>query len=107
MPYQHTPPEPEAADTLLQEMKEGKIHAVCFTTAVQVHAFFKLAEEWGKKKNCNIYSSKDVLAVAVGKVTAEALKEEGISRILAPSLERMGAMIMELSQYMKKQSTHA
>ncbi|KJF46844.1 MULTISPECIES: uroporphyrinogen-III synthase [Bacillus] len=107
LPYQHTPPEPEAAETLLQEMKDGQVHAVCFTTAVQVHAFFKLAEEWDKKEELQHLFEQHVLAVAVGKVTAEALKEEGISRILAPSLERMGAMIMELSQYMKKQSTHA
>ena len=48
-----------------------------------------------------IHSFKaDVLAVAVGKVTAEALREEGIERILAPENERMGAMIIELSNYL-------
>ncbi len=82
-------------------MKDGQVHAVCFTTAVQVHAFFKLAAEWGRKEELQALFEQDVLAVAVGKVTAEALKEEGIDRILAPSLERMGAMIIELSQYMK------
>ncbi|MDM5298340.1 uroporphyrinogen-III synthase [Bacillus pumilus] len=105
LPYQHTPPKPEAAETLLHEMAQGTVHAVCFTTAVQVHAFFKLASEWGKKEELQRLFQQQVLAVAVGKVTAEALKEEGVDRILAPSLERMGAMIMELSQYMKKQST--
>lgn len=50
LPYQHTPPEPEAAETLLQEMKDGKVQAVCFTTAVQVHAFFTLAAKWGRKE---------------------------------------------------------
>ncbi|KIL14003.1 MULTISPECIES: uroporphyrinogen-III synthase [Bacillus] len=107
LPYQHTPPEPEAAETLLQEMKDGKVQAVCFTTAVQVHAFFTLAAKWGRKEELQALFEQHVLAVAVGKVTAEALKEEGIDRILAPSLERMGAMIMELSQYMKKQSLHS
>ncbi|MCP1529914.1 uroporphyrinogen-III synthase [Bacillus pumilus] len=107
LPYQHTPPEPEAAETLLQEMKDGKVQAVCFTTAVQVHAFFTLAAKWGRKEELQALFEQQVLAVAVGKVTAEALKEEGIDRILAPSLERMGAMIMELSQYMKKQSLHS
>lgn len=106
LPYQHTPPEPEVAETLLHEMEQGKVHAVCFTTAVQVHAFFKLASEWGRKEELQDLFKKPVLAVAVGKVTAEALKEEGVDRILAPSLERMGAMIIELSQYMKKQSAY-
>ncbi|MEI4790658.1 uroporphyrinogen-III synthase [Bacillus sp. FJAT-53060] len=107
LPYQHTPPKPEAAVTLLQEMKERKVHAVCFTTAVQVHAFFKLAAKWGRKEELQDLFEHHVMPVAVGKVTSEALKEEGVDRILAPSLERMGAMILELSQYMKKQSTHS
>ncbi|MFS0654957.1 uroporphyrinogen-III synthase [Bacillus sp. 179-C3.3 HS] len=105
LPYQHIPPQPEAAETLLSEMREGKVHAVCFTTAVQVHAFFKLTTEWGRRDELQRMFEQPVLAVAVGKVTAEALREEGVERILAPSLERMGAMIIELSQYMKKQST--
>lgn len=61
----------------------------------------------GQKEELQHLFEQHVLAVAVGKVTAEALKEEGVSRILAPALERMGAMIIELSQYMKKQSTHS
>ena len=40
-----------------------------------------------------------LVATAVGKVTAEALKEEGISKIVVPQHERMGAMIVELAQY--------
>ncbi|MFJ5963178.1 uroporphyrinogen-III synthase [Bacillus sp. NPDC093026] len=106
LPYKHTPPEPETVETLFHEMKQEKVHAVCFTTAIQVHAFFKLAAEWGRKEELQHLFHQHVLAVAVGKVTAEALKEEGVERILAPTLERMGAMIMELSHFMKKQSTH-
>ncbi|GAE28884.1 uroporphyrinogen-III synthetase [Halalkalibacter hemicellulosilyticusJCM 9152] len=43
-----------------------------------------------------------VIAVAVGKVTAEALEEEGVTRIVYPELERMGAMILEVSRYVEK-----
>ena len=42
---------------------------------------------------------KHVLAAAVGKVTAEAIRDEGVKRVLAPDIERMGAMIIELSRY--------
>nr|WGE07326.1 hypothetical protein P5658_21495 [Bacillus subtilis] len=45
------------------------------------------------------------IAAAVGKVTAEALREEGITRLLAPEIERMGAMIVELvTSIMKKRN---
>ncbi|XYY60315.1 hypothetical protein ACNSPU_06395 [Bacillus velezensis] len=40
-----------------------------------------------------------MLAAAVGKVTAEAIRDEGVKRVLAPDIERMGAMIIELSRY--------
>ncbi len=50
-------------------------------------------------------SKKKVLAAAVGKVTAEALKEEGVERVLAPESERMGAMIIELAHYYQNKST--
>ncbi|MGE6632289.1 uroporphyrinogen-III synthase [Bacillus sp. NPDC077027] len=105
LPYQHTPPEPKIAKTLLEEMNNQDVHAVCFTTAVQVHALFKLAANWGRKEDLLQQFEENILAVAVGKVTSEALKEEGVTKILAPELERMGAMIIELSHYMKKQAT--
>ncbi|MDP4107042.1 MAG: uroporphyrinogen-III synthase, partial [Bacillota bacterium] len=46
----------------------------------------------------------NVTAAAVGKVTAEALKEEGVERIITPEIERMGAMIIELSNYYRKKN---
>lgn len=44
--------------------------------------------------------------VAVGKVTAEAIKEEGIERIIVPEHERMGAMIIELSRYYSNENVN-
>ena len=44
----------------------------------------------------SIYFKEKTVATAVGKVTAEALVEEGIERIVVPQHERMGAMIVEL-----------
>ncbi|MNH47769.1 uroporphyrinogen-III synthase [compost metagenome] len=40
-----------------------------------------------------------VLAVSVGRITSEALKEEGVQRIIMPEHERMGSMIVELGKY--------
>jgi uroporphyrinogen-III synthase len=45
-----------------------------------------------------VFMDKTV-ATAVGKVTAEALREEDISRVVVPEHERMGAMIIELTHY--------
>ncbi|MNW64885.1 uroporphyrinogen-III synthase [compost metagenome] len=40
-----------------------------------------------------------VLAVSVGRITSESLKEEGITRIVMPEHERMGSMFVELGKY--------
>ncbi|WP_425464459.1 uroporphyrinogen-III synthase [Paenibacillus oralis] len=79
--------------------------AVCFTTAVQVRYFFQYVKNHGHYLEINERFRHRVLATAIGRITAEALKEEGIKRISAPENERMGAMIMELAYYFRNAST--
>ena len=103
LPYQHIAPESETVARLCQELLRNELDAVCFTTAIQVRSLFEFAREQGYFTDIVHSFQSDVLAVAVGKVTAEALKEEGIEQLLAPKHERMGAMIVELSRYYEKQ----
>lgn len=81
----------------------NELDAVCFTTAIQVRSLFEFAREQGYLADIVHSFQTNVLAVAVGKVTAEALKEECIEKLLAPEYERVGAMIIELSRYYEKQ----
>lgn len=104
LPYQHTPPENETVEKLCQELIHNEVDAVCFTTAVQVRSLFTYAKEKGYLQNIMEAFKSPVLAVAVGKVTAEALIEEGIERHVAPEIERMGAMIIELARYYDEQA---
>ncbi|MEK4270138.1 MULTISPECIES: uroporphyrinogen-III synthase [Bacillus] len=99
LPYRHTPPKQETVSLLCQEIIGREVDAVCFTTAVQVRSLFNFAREAGIAGEIVKAFQEHVTAAAVGKVTAEALREEGVERLLAPELERMGAMIVELSRY--------
>ncbi|PPA70163.1 uroporphyrinogen-III synthase [Jeotgalibacillus proteolyticus] len=99
LPYQHIPPEQETIDLLCQELLDGKVDAVCFTTKVQVHSLFAYAREKGISDQISYALKSSAVPVAVGKVTAEALREEGINEYVIPEHERMGAMIVELSNY--------
>ena len=100
LPYQHIAPEIETLEILCNEMLNGEVDAVCFTTAIQVHWLFHYVkqQDFGEKV-ISAFNNGKIVATAVGKVTAEALKEEGISKIVVPKHERMGAMIVELAQY--------
>lgn len=99
LPYQHIPPVSEIVETLCQELLSEKVDAVCFTTAIQVRSLFDYAREKGYAAGLQAAFHGKTIAVSVGKVTAEALREEGVKRIVVPKLERMGAMIVELAHY--------
>ncbi|MDR0136666.1 uroporphyrinogen-III synthase [Metabacillus idriensis] len=103
LPYQHIAPDEKAVSMLCDEMQSHQVDAVCFTAAIQVREFFTYV----KKNEClqeilHAFNT-DVLPVAVGKITAEALTEEGVHNPLAPDLERMGAMIIELAKYYEEE----
>lgn len=99
LPYRHVAPDDDVLETLYDEIVEQQVDAVCFTTAMQVRFFFSFAKEKKDVERLRRAFSEKVVACAVGKVTAEALSEEGIDRIVSPELERMGAMIVTLAKY--------
>ncbi|WP_338448964.1 uroporphyrinogen-III synthase [Niallia oryzisoli] len=97
--YKHMPPQTETVATLCKELLENEVDAVCFTTAIQVRSLFDFAKEQNILESLLHTFKSTTMAVAVGKVTAEALREEGVQRIITPENERMGAMVIELSRY--------
>ncbi len=99
LPYRHVPPQPDVLHAFVAEVLAGGIDAVCFTTAVQAKYLFGYAREAGVEKPLLDAFAGAVLVGAVGKVTARALREFGVERIVVPELERMGALIIELGRY--------
>jgi uroporphyrinogen-III synthase len=99
LPYKHIDPDPETIELFCRELLNDEIDAVCFTAAIQVRSLFKFVKEKELLEDVSEALRTHTVAVAVGKVTAEALQEEGIKRVVQPELERMGAMIVELSRY--------
>ncbi len=99
LPYRHTPPEPGQLDRLLVEVIEGRVDAVAFTSAPQFRFLVEFAREQGKLAELLNAFEEKVLAVSVGRITSEALKEEGVQRIVMPEHERMGSMFVELGRY--------
>ena len=53
----------------------------------------------GMKQMLRSRLSGEVLAAAVGKVTAEALEEERVAPVLQPSDQRIGSLIVSLARY--------
>ena len=98
-PYRYTQPEPGALARLFAEITEGQVDAVAFTSAPQFRFLAQYAREQGRLEELIQAFGDRVLAVSVGRLTSEALKEEGVKRIIMPEHERMGSMFVELGRY--------
>jgi uroporphyrinogen-III synthase len=99
LPYQHIPPKQEVLDQLVQEITTGKVDAVNFTSTPQARFLFSFARESGQLDAVLEAFATNVVALAVGKVTAAALRDEGIDRIVIPEVERMGSAIIALENF--------
>lgn len=103
MPYLHVHPPESEMKAFIEELLSGKYDAVAFTSAVQVHFLFEAANKYNEAHRISELFADRTLAVAVGIVTAEALEENGVKRIVQPSNQRMGGMIVEMGNYFAAQ----
>ncbi|MBW7475130.1 uroporphyrinogen-III synthase [Paenibacillus oenotherae] len=99
LPYRHIPPEGDVVERLIDEIVTGKVDAVTMTSTVQVRYVMGCAARMGQLEAVRDAFASRVLAVAVGKVTAEAVYEEGVERVLFPEEERMGSMVVAMSKF--------
>lgn len=104
LPYIHIAPEKEMMEKLLSELLRGQFDAVIFTSTPQVRNLFHFARKQNNEKEVFGVFSEKTIALAVGKVTAQALYNEGIERVVVPKLERMGSAIVELAKYYQQPS---
>lgn len=99
LPYEHIAPETETMHVLISEILDGKIDAVMFTSAPQPRNLMRFAREQGVENDIINCFKSDVIALAVGKVTAQVISEEGIDRVIYPEDQRMGSAMVELVKF--------
>lgn len=99
MPYIHIPPDTEIMQQLLTEIISKQIDAVVFTSTTQVRYLVNFARDQGVEKELMNAFATSIIALAVGKLTAQALSNQGFERVIFPELERIGSAIIELSNY--------
>lgn len=102
LPYETIVPDRAIVAQLVEEVITGEVDAVLFTATPQVRVLFKEAAAAGKKDALAAAFQERVVAGSVGKVTSGSLSEYGVTRIIAPELERMGALIVAVDSYFKE-----
>ncbi|WP_337033361.1 uroporphyrinogen-III synthase [Paenibacillus illinoisensis] len=99
LPYRHVPPEEAELELLLNEIVQHEVDAVAFTSGPQVRFLAAYAASQGKLEQMQQAFRDGVIPASVGKVTANAMREEGIEALVVPEEEKMGALIVELGRY--------
>jgi len=100
-PYSFEKPKTAHLQELKMEIFDQSVEAVVFTSKTQVKNLFEDTED---QESLIRKFNDQVLAVAVGKVTAKELEDQGISEVLQPENQKMGAMVVKLNQYFKQLS---
>ena len=95
-------PAEENVQQLLYEVLSNDVDVVAFTSNTQVKFFFEGARRQRAEGFVQRAFNERVIALSVGSMTSAALREYGITRIVAPEHERMGAMVMELVTHYKQ-----
>lgn len=90
----HLPDDVTPARRLLVGVVDRQFDAVTFTCSYAVHNAFDIATDGEELATA---FATDVLAVAVGPVTAASLRQRGVARVVEPSRARLGSMIHELT----------
>lgn len=94
--YRWQLPDDEApAVRLLDAAVAGRLHALTFTCAYAVGSAFALAPD-PEGLRAALSPGSTTTAVAVGPVTAAALRAHGVDRVVEPGRARLGAMVQAL-----------
>jgi uroporphyrinogen-III synthase len=97
--YFYEQPDEKEVQQLLFEVLSSGVDAVAFTSNTQVKFFFEGARRLNAVSFLQRAFNEKVIALSVGSMTSAELSKNGITRVVAPGHERMGAMVMELVRY--------
>jgi uroporphyrinogen-III synthase len=96
--YKWAPPEdPEPLRAAVRDLALGKFDVVLFTSSVQVHHLFRVADEMQQHQNA-VDALRRAVVASIGPVTSETLREYGIAPDLEPSHPKMGILVKETAE---------
>jgi uroporphyrinogen-III synthase len=99
-PYEWTLPEDVApVEALIQRVLDGNIDAILFTNQVQCRHLFDIADRMQLKPRLVDHLLNDVIVGAIGPVSADVLKQAGITPDVLPAAPNMPSLIAAVADY--------
>ena len=106
-PYRWTAPRStERLHRLIEAACQRQLDAITFTSAPGAHATLEAAELFGRRQEFLEALREEVVAVAVGPVTARPLVQAGIRPVM-PERFRLGAMIRTTTEHLERHRVQA
>ena len=99
MGYDFVAPNEEKIEKLIDDIINGTVDSITFTSPPAVKEFFELAKRRNKFNSLKDKLNKDVLVVSVGPSTSNMLEQSHVVVDVTPNNYRMGPMIKELADY--------
>jgi uroporphyrinogen-III synthase len=81
----------------VEEVIAGRIDVALFTTGVQIHHLFQIADQGGKKDALKTGMER-VVKASIGPTTSEVLRSYGLSVELEASHPKMGFLVKEAAE---------
>jgi uroporphyrinogen-III synthase len=89
------PADTKPLERLLKALKDGSVDAVVFTSAVQVHNLYSIAEKTGSAATLATNLNRTLVA-SIGPVCSRALRNHGITPALEADPPKLGPLIAAL-----------
>jgi uroporphyrinogen-III synthase len=99
MGYDYVVPREKRVIRLIHDIAARKIDSITFTSPPSVHDLVKIAQANRLSDALKKSLNTDVVVVAVGPSTKNALEENGITVDVMPQVARMGPMVKALDEY--------
>ena len=93
------PDDVEPLQVLVNQLVDGRMDAIAFTTQIQCRHLFRVAAGLGLCERLARALNADAVVAAVGPVCADALRVFGVTPDVVPVRPKMGPMIAALADY--------
>lgn len=106
MGFNYIAPSKEKVISLIDNIFDGNIDAITFTSPPSVRDLFEIAHDYNIAEELRNSLNANVVIAAVGPSTKHALEENGIFVDVMPHIFKMGPMIKALDDYISQNSSN-
>jgi uroporphyrinogen-III synthase len=101
------PEDLEPLKLMIDEIIDGRVDAIAFTSQIQARHLFQVAAEQDKAEELREALNQRTTVAAVGPTCAAAIEAFGVHPQIIPSPPKMGQMILALCEYFEHKSQRA